>query len=82
MGRWLWKIAEVLSAVVMGIFILVPSRMENEFFSNLYAEKPVLCIELLAASGILIIPTFIHAIVEQRRKKARQKNAAPNSTTL
>jgi len=79
---WLWKIAEVIVGIFIGALILIPGRMEGDFISNLYAANPIYCVALLTTLGTLVGATLIHGANEQRRKKANNGKAAPNSTAL
>jgi hypothetical protein len=73
MRDWLWKAAGVVSVILLAAFMWVPTP---------YDAHPVLSIALLASSGVLIVATFIHALLEQRRKKANKDKAISSSSAL
>jgi hypothetical protein len=71
MSRWLWKICEVLTGVVLAAFVIVPSHYELEFVKGFYTGNPLLCVLWLVFGAALVIATIIHAIQERQKKKAK-----------
>jgi hypothetical protein len=81
MRDWLWKVAEVISGVLFVLFILGPTRIELEFFRDLYDANPVYCVVLLTTIGVFIAVTLVHGGKDRRRKKASKDKAASSSGT-
>jgi len=71
MNRWLWKIGEILAAVMVAAFLIVPSHYEVKFVKGFYAGNPLLCILWLAFVGMFFIAAIIHAVQERQKKKAK-----------
>jgi hypothetical protein len=80
MRRSLWKIGEILVALGIVLFIVVPSRFEGEFVRQLYATNPILCFVLLTASGVFLVAIAVHGIRERRSKK--NTDVVPHRGTL
>jgi len=69
----LWKMAEVAWLILFAAWMWVPTP---------YDAHPMLTIALLASIGVLTVSTFIHALLEQRRKNANKDKAIQNSSAL
>jgi hypothetical protein len=79
MKSFIWHIAEILTGVVVVVFVLVPSPMEDGFVRKLYENNPIFCVVLLAATGILTAVTFTHRAIETHRNKKAKKADAVSS---
>ena len=84
MGRWLWKIGELLVMAGIVVFIVVPGYIEDEFVKRLYTANPILCIALLVAVAVFVISLTVHALQERKgkRKIAEPRKETPYRGTL